>query len=75
MELCFTSPTIQGIVAAFCIFELMRRYLIYLLLMTMLATVACSRKTGCPSYDNKTGEYSIKDKRKTRSGLFPRNMR
>ncbi len=43
--------------------------------MTMLATVACSRKTGCPSYDNKTGEYSIKDKRKTRSGLFPRNMR
>lgn len=60
---------------AFCIFEVMRRYTLYLLLMVLLTTVACSRKTGCPSYDSKTGEYSIKDKRKTRSGLFPRDMR
>ncbi len=40
-----------------------------------MIAVGCSRKTGCPSYDKKTGEYYIKPNKKTKSGLFPKKMK
>lgn len=56
--------------------------LLYLLIITLLATsaditfTACSRKSGCPAYDslkapvNRKGELSTKG---GKSGLFPKN--
>lgn len=54
----------------------MKRYVFILILASLVLTIGCSRKSGCPSYNHKTGEYGIKaKKKKTDAGLFPKNMR
>lgn len=54
----------------------MKRYLLFLVFVSLMVTVGCNRKSGCPSYNHKTGEYGIKGKKKkTDAGLFPKSMR
>jgi|GEM_PF-3231316 len=59
--------------------ELMRirRFIfLFLLSLALLSTGSCSKKTGCPTYDQKSGKYKAKSGKKVKEkGLFPKKMR
>jgi len=52
----------------------MKRIIIFLILLTYLGMTACHRSS-CPAYDKESGQLSIKNSKKTKTGLFPKNMR
>jgi len=54
-----------------------RRYIfLFLLGIAVLGAASCSKKTGCPTYDQKSGKYKVKSGKKVKEqGLFPKKMR
>jgi len=58
-------------------FMRIRRFIfLFLLSMAVLGTASCSKKTGCPTYDQKSGKYKAKSGKKVKEkGLFPKKMR
>ena len=55
----------------------MRRLLISIVLISFIigGNSCAGKKSGCPTYDKKTGTYKVKSGGKTKSGLFPKNMK
>jgi len=48
-----------------------KNLVVFSLFMALFLCFSCNRH-GCPGIDKKTGEFKVKKKQKTKSGLFPK---